>query len=317
MATAGWEAKGTKWTYGAEFELSDWDQRRNHTWRTDIDWTMVNSNGIAVDPRGEVYWQGGEILTSPSQTPGGVVDQLGAFLKRHPEASVNYRSNLHIHVRVPGLREDLKRLKRLQNYCSLWLPQLFPLIEPIPVPLKMDYPDPAAFQGARKRYSRRKISHQKILSHAVVTRQAAAGSPQEFFEAEARHPKTGKLHWAICPRAAVNLRQMLTTDTIEFRHFPGTIDLAAVRTAVNWCLDFLELAFDNEDPVYHYKRYYRGRTWPKFHPYVHWMEERYKETNPHFVPKEQAKLAVERILKECASSSSATGTATARRSRRG
>lgn len=317
VATKGWPAlKTRRWTYGAELELADWDQRRPHRWRTDMDWTMVNSNGIAVDPRGQVYHLGGEVLTEPTASVDGVANQLVEFVRIYPETSVNYRSNLHVHIRVPGLRDDLDRLKRLQSFCSLWLAQLFPLIEPIPTPKRSSYLDEDEWKGARKRYARRKVSHQKIMSPATVSAQLEAKTCREFFEIEALDPETGKLFWATKPRCAVNLRQLLTTDTIEFRHFPGTLLPHALITAVEWCRDFLDLAFDNSNPVRHFKTNYANRTWPTFEPYIHWMELGFLRTNPHYVGKEAARAAIERML-ACGSSSSVMATDLGRRMRLG
>lgn len=297
MATKGWPAGSkTRWTYGAEFELSDFPQSRPHRWRTDLDWTMVNSNGIAVDPSGRVYKFGGEILTFPTTCASGVSDQLSEFIVKFPEASVNYRSNLHIHVRVPGLRGDLGKLKKLQMYNSRWLPILLPIIEPIPAPLRSEYLDSKEWLGARKRYARRKVSHQRIMPDEIVSRQLAASSCTQFFDAEAIYQPTGKLLWATKPRCAVNLRQLLVTDTIEFRHFPGTCDPLKVFTAVCWCRDYLKAAFDDANALELLQTVYSDKPWPKFHPYIHWMEERFLVTNPHYVGVGRARREIARLI---------------------
>lgn len=296
MATTGWAIpNGKRRTFGAEFELADWDQHRKPPWRTDMDWTMVNSNGIAVDPKGIVYHYGGEVLANPAERPMGVANQLADFIKKCPETTVNYRSNLHVHVRVPGLRDDLKKLKRIQLYCYHWLPKMLPLIEPIPVPRRGDYDD-AGYKGAMKRYARRKVSHQKVMPERTVNLQLAAKTPQQFFEAEALHEPTGVLYWATKPRCAVNLRQLMQTDTIEFRHFPGTINPFEVTTAVEWCDEFIHMALDDVDPVKEYRRNWANRPWPKFKPYVHWMEEFYRVTNPHYVGVEKARENIAKLL---------------------
>lgn len=300
MATKGWpRARGKSWSYGAEFELADWDQRKPHRWRTDLDWTMVNSNGIAVDPKGIVYHFGGEVLAEPTGTPSGVAEQMAEFVNLYPETTVNYRSNLHVHVRVPGLRDDLEKLKTVQVFCSKWLPKLLPVIEPIPLPVRSRYPTQAQWRGAMKRYSRRKISHQKIMADRIVERQLMAKTVTEFFEAEALHVESGRLLWATKPRCAVNLRQLMATDTIEFRHFPGTVNPAEIEMAVEWCKVFLEMALKSDsfkfNPVLVF-RSYGNRRWPKFQPYVHWMEERYKVTNPHYVGVEAARAAIQEVL---------------------
>jgi hypothetical protein len=297
MATKGWaeaSAGDKKWSYGAELETADWDQGLNNGyWRTDLDWTMVNSDGIAVDPSGKVYRLGGELLAWPSNTHTGVASQLMDMLNKFANMSVNYRSNLHVHVRVPGLRDNLELLKRTQKFCSDWLPRLLPVIEPIPQPRRFDYPEISAWKGARKRFARRKISHQRIMPEAIVVRQLMAGTPKQFFEEEAL--SGGKLYWATRPRCAVNLRQLLATDTVEFRHFPGTVNPEELVTAIRWCRDFLRLAFDGGDPIRLWESGYRGKVWPSFRPYVHVLEEGYQRTCVHYVGLEAARKAIQEI----------------------
>jgi hypothetical protein len=289
-----------QWTYGAEFELSDWDRRAPCAWDLDLrDVTMVNSCGVAVDPRGELFHLGGEVLARPADSPSGVADQLDEFLRGsgHEKTTVNYRSNLHVHVRAPGLRENLAGLKRAQQFCARWLPEVLPLIEPIPEPTREEYPDAEAYRGARKRYARRRVSHQKIMPEEIVGRQTRARTPREFFDAEVLHVPTGRLLWAIRPRCAVNLRQLLQTDTIEFRHFPGTLSSEEVRRAGEWCGDFLRMALENDgDPTRLWRERYADGPWPRFCSYRHDLEVGYLETAAHLVGREAARAAIERIL---------------------
>lgn len=292
------------WTFGAELEMADWDRRRplpSFVWALDEDWTMVNSDGVAVDPRGQLYPLGGEWCASPTDQPSGVGEQVGAFLAAYPEATVNYRSNLHVHVRVPGLREDLRGLRRLLSFGHAHLPGLLPLIEPIPEPLRADYPGEDEWRGARRRYARRKVSHQTVMDERRVTRSLRSRTPQQFFEAEALHEPSGRVLWATRPRCAVNLRQMLQTDTVEFRHFPGTTVPEEATSAVEWCQDYLELALNvtgddgGVDPAVWWRDVYSDEPWPSFRPYVHWMEVRYAATSAHYAGADAARAEIERL----------------------
>lgn len=273
------------WTYGAELELSDWPRGRMVLLPVagmgiDLrDVTMVNSDGVAVDPRGELYHLGGEIQTCPSTTPDGVADQLTTILHHWPMTTVNYRSNLHVHVRMPGLREDLVLLKRIQAYAHRWLPEVLPIIEPIPVPQIAGFTDQAAYMGAMRRYRRRRVSHQTLLSAERLGWQMEATTIQEFREAEVRHPETRALHWAIHPRLCLNLRQLWETDTIEFRHFPGTVLPWKLASAVNWCSAFLAHAMCDEPPLLLARNYEQGRMLPTFEPYDHYLETGYRLTS--------------------------------------
>lgn len=286
MATKhSWGANRSEcWTFGAEFELDDWP--RNETlpegMALDFDWSLVNSNGVAVDGPGKLYHLGGEVLACPSAYPEGVADQLAAVVHKWPQVTVNHRTGVHIHIRVPGLRDDLNKLKQLQAFICEWMPKLLDKIEPIPVPTRQDYRQPEEFAGALKNYRKWKREHHFVVPKQRLEWQLAATSCQQFFEAEAIDIRTGKVHYAIRPRACLNLRQLLQTDTVEFRHFPGTTSPAAVLSAINWCRAFLMLAFDGatqgtEQAVQRLVQNYgpQGRMWPQFPKYQHWLEEGY------------------------------------------
>lgn len=289
------------WTYGAEFELSDWPRREPLPPGMGIDVrdvTMVNSDGVAVDPRGELYHLGGEILAAPTEEPGGVADQLATIMKMWPETIVNYRSNLHIHIRVPGLKEDLGALKRVQAHIHQWMPVLLPVIEPIPAPDYAIYQgEEGAWKGARRRHARRRMSHQRMVWKTGLTQQAAATTVEEFFAGEVRDPKTGKLNWAIHPRACVNLRQLRETDTVEFRHFPGTTNPDEVLSAVAWCRNYMVQALEDADPRPLLKKI-DVKVWPHFLPYVHWQEVGYQRTCRKFHPPAQVSLNIAAWLVE-------------------
>src|SRR5258706_5113290 len=154
------------WTYGAEHELSDWprDRMLPAGWGLDErDVTMVNTNGIAVDPRGISWRYGGEFNSPPTNSALGQEQLLVALLEYYPECSVNYRSNLRIQVMVPGLREDLVALKKLAEYGARWLPEILPVLEPIPPPTAAEFPLPEEYEGARRRWRRRRVSHHTVV----------------------------------------------------------------------------------------------------------------------------------------------------------
>ncbi len=271
------------WTYGAEHELGDWplDRELPEGFQQDKrDVTIVNSNGIAADPKGRTYRFGGEFNTPPTEKPLGQVWALRTIKERYPEAVVNYRSNLHIHIRVPELQDDLKLLKKLTRFNQEYLRQVLPLVEPIPMPTHGDYPDPEEQEGAMKRSRRRHRSHHTVLTDTRLTIQLSADNLDDFFHWEVPWSKgeEPKPLWHFQPRAAVNLRQMLETDTIEFRHFPGTLDDNELLHCVHWCRDYLLSAFNDRNPVAMWHNQYSHLQFPKFPKYIHWMENRYQAT---------------------------------------
>ena len=272
-------------TVGCEFEWSDisLDVELPKGYGRDIkDYTIVNSNGIANDPSGKLYRFGGEINTPPTETAGGQAECLQELLTIMPNAKINYRSNLHVHVRWPGLKNDLEALKRVQRYIHETMPRVFPIVEPIPQPTLLDYPGKTdEYRGAVRRYKRRKVSHHTLLHPTRLERQLAAFTIEEFFKLEVPQSQgvTAKSRpmWHMQPRLCVNLRQLLQTDTVEFRHFPGTLDPVKLRACIDWCVCYLTAAIENvniEEILYQIDK----DCFPKFPEYCHWQESRYRAT---------------------------------------
>jgi hypothetical protein len=269
-------------TFGAEHELADipiFDHPLPEEFgRDDHDITIVNSDGIANDPKGKYHRYGGEVNTPPTKDSEGQVALLRQIKDHFPWAKVNYRSNLHIHVRVPGLREDLDALKQFQRYIHRTMPEVLAHVEPLPRPSAEAFPDPEELAGAERRWRRRKQSHQTLLTAKRLERQLNAPDLGSFFEWEVPQAKaTGKPQWQCQPRLCVNLRQLLQTDTIEFRHFPGTLDEGELRAAIDWCAEYTLWAL-NDKPIDNLLRQYDTNVFPAFEPYIHWMEKRYRAT---------------------------------------
>lgn len=290
-------------TYGAELELSDWPRDQPLPMAglgiDERDVTMVNSDGVAVDPRGLVWNRGGEIQTAPTHEVEGQADQLEAIMTVWPETTVNYRSNLHVHVRVPGLREHLPSLKKFQLFVHEWMPLLLPIIEPLPRPVN-DYKTEEEYAGAIKRWRRRRVSHQKLMLSERLRFQQEATSPEDFRDREYRDFRTKALHPAIHPRLCVNLRQLWETDTIEFRHFPGTIDPERLQAAVEWCREFVKMALREGEPKHDPRmvaKYYSQRL-PTFKRYDHWLETGYQMTSVKYWPRADLPARIEAWLEE-------------------
>jgi protein-tyrosine-phosphatase len=288
------------WTYGVEHEFADWDTRNGVPEGFDWggDWTVVNSNGIAVDPPGQIYPYGGEVRTPPTSTPEAQGGLLREFLLLQPKASVNYRSNLHVHVRVPGLREDLDALKRLLSYNVRQLPSALDFVDPIPEPLRDSYVRDEDYRGAVTRFRRRQVSHHQLPLPRYSEAQLAATTVEEFFAAEVPRSRAGKTLWHARPRSAVNLRQLLQTDTIEFRHFPGTLDPKEVIAAARWARAYLRAALMTGETVEDLSGQpeFLDASFPRFCPYDHGMEMTYRATSRHHVGVEKARRGIwERI----------------------
>jgi hypothetical protein len=275
------------WTYGVELEYGNCDRTIKDLpdgakWNA-LDNTCVSSTGIANDPQGKLYKFGGEINTRPTTTPDEQVEHIAKvnkFLRDNgPAPIVNYRSNLHIHIRVPGLKDDLKALKQLLTYINTYQEQAFAIVENIPVPDRNTLP-PLEYTWAKKRYDRRLTSHQHKLPQKRVEAMLAANTPTEFWHEHAHKDAKGNPAWFQCPRAGINLRQLFEeTNTIEFRHFPGTLKAGEMRSAINWCHNFLHLAlcFPDTAPVSLLET--QKYNFPQFEPYEFETEQVYQFTN--------------------------------------
>lgn len=276
-----------QWTYGVELEYGNCDRTIKDLpdgakWNS-LDNTCVSSTGIANDQQGKLYKFGGEINTRPTASVDEQVEHIARvnkFLRDSgPTPIVNYRSNLHIHIRVPGLKDNLPALKKLLTYINTYQEQAFAIVERIPVPDRNSLP-PLEYTWAKKRYDRRLTSHQHKLPQKRVEAMMAATTPEEFWHEHAHKDAKGNPAWFQCPRAGINLRQLFEeTNTIEFRHFPGTLKAGEMRSAINWCRDFLDLALNYDDvaPVTLLEK--NKYTFPEFEPYEFETEQVYQFTN--------------------------------------
>jgi hypothetical protein len=279
-------------TFGAEYEFGD-------IYRTELphglswnekDYSIVSSTGIANDPKGLVYTRGGEINSVPTKYPEQQLAMFADLVEQHPEAMVNHRTNLHLHIRVPGLSDDLDSLKRLLTYIDKNQVAIYGAIEPVPVPRREDFYRVAAFKGAQKRYKRRLVSHQYKVSATRVERALAATTVEQFLAAHAPVQANGKPAWGLTTRAGINLLQLKETDTIEFRHFTCTKNVSELLHCFNWVSNFVPAALDNA-PVEELIGAADYR-FPTFAPYNYDMEVGYCYTN---FDKNSRKVATQRI----------------------
>ena len=115
-------------TYGAEIEWGDIDRTKNipphlGNWEhaeTDIVNIHPPYRYIACDPLGLEPPMGGEINTKPTKTWQEQVDRVmeiyDLFVTAGDNPSASCVNHGHIHVFVPGLKDDVAALKRLVSY---------------------------------------------------------------------------------------------------------------------------------------------------------------------------------------------------------
>ena len=303
-----WDRNVGNWTFGAEHEWADWDTTRPLPpgyGRDRRDITIVNSTGVANDPKDRLHNRGGEINTPPTGTIDGQVACLRELKALYPEATVNYRSNLHLHIRVPGLRDDLEALKRLQAHIHEWMPRALPVIEPLELPIVRPWHSGATpadvLKGHKRRLRRMRVSHHTLLRPDRLAGQLAASTVEEFFQREAAVSRAGVPQPHLQPRLCVNVRQLRETDTIEFRHWPGTLDPDLLSMAFIWCEGYLIRALKGEpvdDLIDNMASHYPNGVIP-FQPYDHWLEERYRRTvHDGTIPRDQLPINIAQVLEE-------------------
>lgn len=114
-----------KFTYGYELELGDvarWREVPEHfgKWEyaeTDIVNLHGEHAGIACDPMGVSPSMGGEINIQPARSVGELTDRvigcIDWFSNEGDSPTASCVNHGHVHIHVPGLREDIAALKRL------------------------------------------------------------------------------------------------------------------------------------------------------------------------------------------------------------
>lgn len=274
--------KYNDFTYGLELEYADvyrFDKLPAGNLWNDKDYTIINSSGVANDPTGKLWEYGGEINTRPESSPEKAtenVEEINAMLVSKP--AINYRCNLHIHIGVVGLKNDIIFLKKLFDYILKFQKVAFELIEPIPKPVRIDFQNIDAYKGAIQRYRRRLVSHQYCIAEKKSVKIMCSKNPKQFFNRHANVGESGELLWFITPRAGINLRQLWETDTIEFRHFPGTLNLDEIHSSLLWCGMFVNAALNTGVSPH---SFFSKRHWkfPKFRKYIHEMDLVWRKTN--------------------------------------
>ena len=90
---------------------------------------------------------------------------------------------------------------------------------------------------------------------------------------------------------------MRETNTIEFRHFPGTMDAEELRCAFTWVHNYTIRALQGsgvQDLISH-----KNHGLPKFLPYNHEQEKRYRMTcHDGSLKKSEIAANIEKILEE-------------------
>jgi len=242
------------WTWGFELELSDvpknfpldpalgkWEQSE-----CDIVNTLAPYRGICADPLGINPPVGGEINVNPTKSPVHQVMRIGDIVRGFVEAGYNPNvsptAHNHIHVHIPGLREDPVALKRLTKYIKENQADVIEYVYGF-----YEHPEMKACPKGKtylKHDGGRPIPDWKCDNIIKNT------TDFDSFIAQHCAGKDG-VSMGRPVRHAINMYCMKHTQTIEFRCFRGSLSAKEIMDCFNFVGDFMKnaLAESNQKSV--------------------------------------------------------------------
>ena len=238
-----------KMTYGVEIEWGDVNRRLTidpnlGAWEfseRDIYNSRDPHRFVAADPLGLNPPYGGEINIYPSQFPVQIADRVSRLKRFFTEAgcppTVPCTTHLHVHVRVPGLRDDMVRLKRLTRWVMANQAEVVKVCGQF-----QDSPEIAL--GLAKNYM--KLDGGRLMPGWLGDNLLTATDFDDYI----RIYCCGKdaVSRGRPFRYAINLYALKHIDTIEFRMFRGTMDPVEVLSAVNLAGDCITEALTTGRP---------------------------------------------------------------------
>ena len=290
-----------KLTYGTELEIPDWDTNDTPkiealgAKRNKVEQDICNSSGVSNDPSLKTCRFGGEINTKPTDSIESQVQHIMDIYK-----SINYKLNysvgMHLHIRIPGLRESLEQL----NKWSQWLIEnqknfRSRVIEPI---VESDNEGNYFFEAPelklfRERYNYRKRNRYRTFKSFTYETQMASKSPREWYLAFFKKNEKGII-WHTGYRPFINLTQLFNgeVDTIEFRGFNMTDNPEELLECFKICQSVVDCVYDNvpfEEVSFDINKV------PKTLPFDAKLERIYKLTNINHNKPKAFKLRVQSL----------------------
>lgn len=224
----------SKYTFGAELELADWDRRvqlSRHLGVKDVnDTTVMNSNGTCVNPYKE-GGRGGEICTRVCNSPLDLatVCQEIFYVLGLQTINVNHSTWLHIHVGLPeDTYDSLSKLKNILKYVYKNSLQIRDYTSICPVK-----------EGGRMKPEdriRRNLTRTSVMTETEYNGALAAKSLDEFWKFFERK------------RHMVNMLPLKYQGTIEFRCFYMTTSFTRIQQTAEFVEDFVTDMF-SENPI--------------------------------------------------------------------
>lgn len=237
-----------KFTWGFEMEVGDVDRRiilPEHLGKWEFSETdVVNLNppyrGIACDPLGIYPPFGGEINVRPTKTWKEQVDRIFEileFFKDHGNTPTsNFISHNHIHVYVPGLKEDIQSLKKLIKYIKFNQKTVVDIIHAF-----KPHPDMSLSKTA-KTYL--KLDCGRLMPDYMCDNIINLSKDFDHFIKLHAAGKDG-VSMGRPFRYAINTYCMKHTGTIEFRFFRNSYDRRELEDSFIFVENFMDSALND------------------------------------------------------------------------
>lgn len=274
----------SNWTWGYELEFGDINRSviiPDHLgkWEyaeTDIVNLTPPYRGLACDPLGIDPPVGGEINTKPTNTWQGQVDRIfdivDVFRNLGQEPTASCVNHGHLHVRVPGLKDDIGALKRLTRYIrdnqhmvidQCYQYRIHPdmsLAKTAKTYLKWDGGRPMPDYMCNNIINLANDFEDFIRLHAAGKDGVSMGRPF---------------------RHAINTYCMKHTGTIEFRCFRSSTDRKEIEDSFRFAEQFVDAAL-NDGPEIEDIFFNNNFSFPKFEydheMYVAWEKTKYDKS---------------------------------------
>ena len=247
--------KPENFTYGYEIEWGDIDKsieipKHLGAWEY-CECDIVNVHppyrGIAVDPLGLNVPMGGEINVKPTNTVEEMVDRImeihQIFVDAGNKPSDSCVNHGHVHVRVPGLRDDIDALKKFMRYYKEWQNVHHHLYD-------WPFQDKELVEQIKKDglTSYIKLDGGRSMPDWMVDNILEKA---ENFDDFIRIHACGKdgVSRGRPFRYAINTYNLKHTDTIEFRCYRSSTDRDEIRNSILFAKNFIDAALNNQqDP---------------------------------------------------------------------
>lgn len=255
-------------TYGMELELGD--VRRDieipkhlGSWEyseTDVLNKLPPYKGICSDPLGIDPPVGGEINTKPTKTWKEQVERVMEIQSLFSTPTSSCISHNHVHVHVPGLKDDMDHLKRLTAYFCNWGHHIVPVVG-----------DFKSYPGMKSKAYFKYDGGRLMPNWLSVNLQSA-----KDFEDYIRIYQCGKdgVSRGRPLRFAFNLYCLKHTNTIEFRFFRNSTDEREIADSLRFAEELVYAGLTSgESPLDILKR--GDFEFPRF-KYENWEEIAWK-----------------------------------------